>query len=131
MKISSFATNQTKELEGVWVDGEEGAEFRIARMPNAKFNRHVQRLAAPYTRSLRTNSADPAVMEDIQARAASHHVLLGWKNVTDDDGKELEYSPDKAYDIFKKYPEFARYIYELAGNVALFKDQVEEDVKGN
>ena len=72
-------------------------------------------------------------MEEISIEAMAHHVLLGWKDIEDDDGNPLEYSPETALELLRDpgLRDLYQFVLTQANERALFRQEVEEESKEN
>lgn len=101
--LNKYKTDKTAELNGVWIEVDDGVEWLIARLNNEKAREMRRRLEKPY-RSF-ANIPDKA-NEEILRKVIANTVLLDWKGITDDDGKLIPYSPEKAEELLKELPDF-------------------------
>lgn len=131
MKISALKTNRQSEVEGIWVDGPEGLRLKVARMGNPKYQAAVRRIGKPHARQLRQLTADTAIVEDVSKRAVAETILLGWENLQDNDGKDIPYSSQKAYELFNEVPDFYTMVCEYASDVQLYRDDAMQEAQGN
>ena len=126
----AFGTNKKKEQEGVWVKGEEGSEFLIARAGNPAAEKLTQELMRPHRRRLRAGTLPDEVTKEISYTVLATAVLLGWKGVKVD-GKEVPYSPEQAKELFTEMPDFADFVAGYSMEAALFQDREEKARLGN
>ena len=126
----AFATNPKKEVEGVWVQGPDGAEFLIARMGNESFKKLSQELAKPHRRLIQLGKLDDKVVQEITAEVMARTILLGWKGVKEG-GKAIEYSPETAKRWLLAYKDFAEFISGTAATQSLYQDELDEAAAGN
>lgn len=132
MKISKFAMDGTLAQEGVWEDaGHDDLRVKVARMNNPRYREYLRALGRPLVRRSRRNMLDFDAMEAMTQKAVARYVLLDWKNLEDDEGNEIPYSPDKAFEFFKAYPDFYEAVTEIANDVELFRAEDHEDAAGN
>lgn len=120
-----FGTNKKKELEGVWVDGPDGAKFLIARAGNANFSKLAAELMKPHRKLIQMGKADDKVLTEIAAEITSRTVLLDWKGVLDD-GKVVPYSQEAAKSRLIEYTDFADMVSGFAQQISLFQDEDRE-----
>ncbi len=89
----NYATEATLEVEGAWIDADEGVRFLIARAGNKKFNALILRLAEKNKASLKGRSeAAQSKSDTIMIEVMSETILKGWDgplelDQTDADGK--------------------------------------------
>lgn len=133
MKIASFKTNTKLEIAGVWKVIAPDTELLVARDNNPNFVKELRLAMAPYSTKIQRSNMTNELAEDILSKIMSTTILLGWKNIQDDDGNQIEYSPEAAYDLFKKYPEFKSLVMTIAGDLDNYResglDEVKEDLK--
>jgi len=134
MKLSEFRRREEVGQAGVWVDLGEGLRVKVARMSrtNVNYRNALQQLGRPH-RSLvrRTGEMPEDVAEQITLEAAAKHILLGWEGLVEDDGTEIEYSPEKALEVLTEFPEFTDLVFEAAQDLATFAERELEDAAGN
>lgn len=124
-KLSSLKNNVAAEVAGVWVPYAAGIEVKIARLGNPKYEAYLRKLSAPHTRQLRDGELDNTVAEELTKRAMARHILLDWRGMEDDDGNEMVYSEQLAFEVLSnpEYRDFYRDIMEMANKRATFKEQ--------
>jgi hypothetical protein len=122
-----FATNKDKEEKGVWVKGPQGSEYLIARVGNTSFSKLSAELMRPHRKLIQMGKADDALLTDIAAEITSRTVLLDWKGVKDDAGKDVPYSQAAAKEYMVKYPDFADMISGFGQQISLFQDKEQEE----
>lgn len=131
-KLQTVKENKQREAKGVWVAYEIGIEFKVARMGNPKFQAKVRELSAPHIKQIRNGELPQAKMEAIQMEAVAETILVGWRNIEDDDGKALRYSVKRAKEILadEELRDIYDFILSEAGNQANYAVEVaEESVK--
>ena len=131
MKISEFKTDPRLEQDGVWVEAGAGLRLLVASADNPKYEQYLRRLGKPYRLQIRNGTVRPDVMRDITMQAAARHVLLDWEKLQDEDGNDVSYSEKQALAYFKEVPRFFNTVMEFAQNGALFREEEEEDARGN
>ena len=131
MKLSAMRTDSTKEVEGAWIDCEEGLRLKIARHGNVKYDEAIRTLSVPYQRRLMNNTLSQATMEEIECKAMANHILKGWENLQDDDGKEIPYTPEKAFELLTTVRDFFKMVRALAQNADNYRTEVIKEAVGN
>lgn len=132
-RLSSLKSDSKKESEGVWVKWEHGVSLLIARLNNPGFQEFIREATRDHTKAIRDGRFENDKMEEISIEAMAHHVLLGWKNIEGDDGKPLKYSPEVALELMKDpgLRDLYQFVLTQANERALFRQEVEEESKGN
>jgi len=121
MKISSFATDLGLEENGVWVEIGDGASLLIARMGNPKYNEHVRRTAQPYKRQVRNGTMDENLSAKLLNASIAATILLDWKGLEDDKGKEIKYTRATAEQLLGDLKDFRALVVEIATEQQTFR----------
>lgn len=119
----AFQTDTTAEIEGKYfnIDGLGDAEFLLAYQGNPEFKRLNAELLRPYRVEISTGTLSQEKQDEILIECFSKKIVLGWKNVEDDAGNPLEYSPDKAAELLTALPHLLKRIYALSVNWENFR----------
>jgi hypothetical protein len=131
MKLSKFKMDIRKVEEGTWVPAGDGLELLIARLGNEKYKKFLRSRGRHIAVQVRTGNIDTPAMTDLQRQAVAHTVLLGWKNLQDDAGQDITFSPGKALELFSSHSDFFDMVLEFANDASLFREEMQEDSKGN
>ena len=132
VKLSAVKTDPDRESGGVWVDWEMGISLKIARIGNEKFDAMVRKLSEPHLRSLRQDPNDEK-MEEVTRKAVAKHILVGWKNIEDDDGSPLAYSAKRSRDLLTDpaLRDLYKFVLITANNAELYRREIDEESVGN
>ena len=132
-KLGQFRSDTALEAEGVWVEYAAGIEFKIARLNNPAYRKCLRKLLRPEVRRARSKRLDDDRADELTLKAMARHVLVGWKNIENDDGVPIEYSPEKAFEILSapEYHEIREFIEVTASDADLFASEDREDAEGN
>lgn len=131
MRISRFRTDRSAETNGVWVDAGEGLHLLIARAGNPRFQDAMRRLGHPLLPQIKTGTISEETSEGVLCRALAETILLNWKNLQDDDGKDIPYSVEKATQLLLEVRDFRSIVIELSQNVNLFRNEQTREILGN
>lgn len=131
-KISNFRMDTKKENDGVWVQAGAGLELLVARITATKYEEFIKAKAKPFGRMLRSH-ADlmSGELDDVVKEGVSKFILLGWKNLQDDNGNDIVYSQAKALELLSAYPDLYRMVVDFASDAALFRAESKESALGN
>jgi len=132
--LKLLKTDTAKESEGVWVDWELDVKLRIARMGNPAFDAMMKRLSQPHLKKVRDRSIEgDEALEAVIVEAAAHTLLVGWKNIEDENGKAIKYSAKKAYEFFKDdgLRDLYKFVLSQANDAAQYRQSLDEDAAGN
>lgn len=132
MKLSDMKTDLTREVEGVWVPLDENASVLVARFNNKKHAAAIERLRAPYRAQISTGRGiSDEVSNKIALESMLEAILLDWKGILGDDGKELPFTKENAR-VALEIKDFRDIIAGIALQREIFrKAEVEEAVKNS
>ena len=105
----------------------------VARYGNAEQVKVERRLEHEYSRKLKSDDDDLVTNARIEMnrKVYARTVLLGWKNILDEDGEtELKYSAEAAEQLLE-YPKFFAMIYGFANDLAKFRKYTEDEAVKN
>ena len=133
---TQFATNETKEIEGVMVQygaNKDGTipTFKLSRMgrSNKKYTKALDAATKPFRRQLDLGTMDAATSERIFMEVFVITVLTCWYDVQVKD-LTVNYNKENAMNLMKELPELYDDLQEKAKSAALFRDEaVEEEAK--
>lgn len=132
-KLSKIQLDPKAQVEGVWINYVLDIDVKIANMGNVEYDSAIRRLSKPFTRGFRADRIPDDVMQDITMKAVAEYIVKDWKNIEDDKGKPIKYSPKKALELFKDPAnrDFYKFIIASANDIELFRLENLEDAKGN
>lgn len=131
MKISAFAVDEKLEVGGFWKDLGGGSSVRIARAGNRAYNKKLRELMKPYRGPMGLLEMSDETAHRVFVEAMAGTVLVDWKGLSDEDGKDVPYSEKKAIEWMLKYKEFYKIIDALSNDIANFQSNIEEVTKDN
>jgi hypothetical protein len=121
-----FGTDDETEQRGFVLEFGEGVEITIARAggSNKKFQRFHEAKMRPYRTQIAAGTMDEDVTRGLLAESYAHAIVLKWKGVRDDDGKDIPFTKQNVIDVLLAVPDFFDTIfnestrmvnYQLAG----------------
>ncbi len=127
MNIKKLGTPKVATT-GVWCTLENfgDAEFLIAAAGNKKYNEFIQKKSLTLKRG-----GFRAKAEEIVREGVATHILLDWKNVTDDNGAPVEYTPSIGITMFKDSEFFYQAIVEESENLRANIQDYDEEAEKN
>lgn len=137
MKFTSFLTDREKEVSGVWFTitpsepDEKPLKLRIARITSPAYENALQKLSQPYAVSSSKGKLPINVMNELVCQAASHHILIDWDGLEDEQGAPIPYSQPKAYELLTASTDFMRMVIEFAANVENYRRKAAAETTGN
>lgn len=132
-KLSRYRLDKDKSVEGVWVKFGDGIEVRIARMYNPEFNNYYAKISEPQLNRIRRKTADRETKIELMKNSVAHCIIMDWKNMEDDNGKTIKYSPEKALEIISDPANviFYDFVLDVSASFQLFFEQQKEDAAKN
>ena len=132
MKLSSQRLNPAKAA-GIWhktnIAGEE-VSFKIASQKSPAYQTALLKLVEEEKLKNKLGKADLAksVIEN-KTKALelfAEHILLDWKGITDDAGKEIPYSRDLAKELVDEniFPDIAQFIIDRSSATEAYLGEV-------
>ena len=132
MKIGkAFGTNERLEQDGVWVDLGDGGSVKVARAGNKANRKLLKRLVGPHKAALRSDRLPDDVLEKLTIECMARTILLDWRGIEEDDGKNVEYSVENAIRLLTAYKDFRDQIAASSADLALYQDAAEEAAAKN
>jgi hypothetical protein len=125
---STFKTNPSLETEGVVLDFGDAGKFRIARAggANQRFQRRVNQLSKPHRHAISLGTIDPIVLDEIMRTSYAETIVLGWEDVTGEDGEPFPFNKENCMKLFSDLPELFGQIIKASQQVAFFKQEMNE-----
>jgi hypothetical protein len=135
--FKQFATNKDLETNGVEVQYGENDDktvptFIISRMSssNKKYNKAIENATRPYRRMIDMNIMPNEQAEKILQKVFIDVILIGWKNVQDEQNKPIDFNSPNALMLFDKLPDLYADLKVAAQTAALFRAEcLEEEAK--
>ena len=126
----TYATDQDKEVNGVWEDFGEGCRILIARAGNKKYDKLFQRLVKPHRKAMRMGTLSDEVAEGIFIRTIAETIVLDWEGL-EEDGVPVPYSVENAIRILTEYEDLKKQIQEISDSIETYRLEVLEDSEKN
>jgi hypothetical protein len=129
MKNVYAAFETEKNLEKTGIEINYGSfSFTIARAggANQKYNKALEIATKPFRRAIETEAMDDERSREILMEVYSKVVVLGWKGVTDKEGKKQNFTSENCLKLFKDLPDLFEDIKHQANQSALFRKSIQE-----
>lgn len=129
----NFATSESIEKEGIWLDLGDSGKFRIARAggSNREYTRKLEALFEKHRTAIKIkNSNNEAINRDM-ARVYAECVVLDWRDVTGPDKQPIEFSILNCEKVLNDLPKLFETIRETAEDYTLYRQQIQEEDSGN
>ncbi len=132
-KISDVMADMDKVENGTWQNYSAGIQLLIANINNSEYKKERSKILKPYLRRLRTNAISADDILELLKPAAAKYLLKDWRNIEDDDGTAIPYSPEKALEFFKNpaLNDFFNFVMEVAGENEFFSQSLLQDSAKN
>lgn len=112
--FKTFGTNKNLEQYGVEITYPEAKHengtipvFIVKRAggSNKDYDKALDRARRPFKADIVTNNLNGEQVNTVLVEAFLDSVLVGWKNLYDDNGKEISYSVEEARKLYEKIPD--------------------------
>lgn len=125
-----------KDLEsgaGIVLDYGDLGQITIHRAggSNKKFANVFAAKLRPYERQMNMGTLSDDLAEQLLAATYAETVIVGWKGVKGEDGKDMPFNKKNCVNLLIKVPELFRDIQEQANKAANFRREQVEEEKGN
>ncbi len=129
MDLSKLRTDKAKINEGIWInDVLPGIDVKLISTSSAEFKKFATDQMKPYHALGAEPSTDEA--QRLGAKAFSHCAVKDWRGV-ELDGVKVDFTPDKALEIFLEIEEFLNAVVRASGNLNNFRVEANKTVSGN
>lgn len=132
-KLTAIKADLDKVEHGVWTRYELGIELLVANINSKPYRRARDAILRPHLRQIRSRQLSNDEIVDLLKPAAAKYLLLGWKNIEDDHGVAIPYSPEMALEMFedRALHQFYLDVLELAGETDQYRESLLEDAEKN
>ena len=135
---SQFKTDKTIEKDGIVLEYGMNSKkkiigIRIARAggANVQYSKLLEAKIKPYRRQIQNETLDNDIADKITKEVYAQTVVLGWENVEDENGEELEFSVANCIKLFTDLPELWFDIQQQATRASLFRAEILENDSKN
>lgn len=131
---SKFRTDSALEAQdGIELNYGDEVAIKIHRAggANQKYAKALRAKLANNRRALDEQLSEESARRNL-AEIYADSILIGWRGITDEDGKALEFNRANVVKVLCDLPELFRDIQDAANNAALFRRaQQEQDAKNS
>jgi len=92
--------------------------FTVAQMQNPEHEKMQRKFSKALERSRRNQKKQREIQIEIVARS----ILVGWRNLIDDDGEEVKCTFKNKVDVLTKYREVLNRVLDEASDITNFQD---------
>lgn len=137
-----FQTDAKLESEGIDLNygpaddanpeaGDVIIRIRRAGGANKEYSKALTSKMRPYRKQVEAGTLDNGVAERVLREVYAETVVIGWKNVKGEDGKDIPFSADAVKDLFSDMPDLFVDVQTQATQMALFRAEVAESIAKN
>ena len=120
------AIDTSKEETGVWHEFAGDIKLRIRRI-TSKISQNARKEAEkPYAAQLRLKETPQEVYDSILIQQIAHGIIADWEGVTDEDDKEIPYTPQVAAEVISG-EEMKDFRLEVL-NLSMAKDEYRAEI---
>lgn len=130
-KLSALKQSKEKQNDGVWCNF-EGVKFKLARLGNDNYKAMIAaESAANRERKERGEPVRDADLFWVELLAST--VLVGWRDLEDDNGEPLPYSADEAAKILQdpRFADVREFVEREAASRRNYKDAADASAEKN
>lgn len=127
--INRYKTDRKLEEEGQWVEFGDDISVKVARLNSERSQAVRRKLEKPYSKI--RGSIPEDIAEEILTKQVAEAVLLDWKGVTDENGKEIECTYENRYKMLKEFKDFRFDVVTCSVEAETFKGKQIEEVTKN
>ena len=133
MKFGQLKNAGNKNDEGVWKVYEDDFEVCLRPAGNRDYDRAIGKMMKKDRRAVRRGGkVSDQKLERMTKTAAAEHILVGWKNLEDDEtGQNVPYSKEKALELFESNYQFYKEILDMAADLQTEENEDEDEQVGN
>lgn len=127
--INRYKTDRKLEEEGQWVEFGDDISVKVARLNSERSQAVRRKLEKPYSKI--RGSIPEDIAEEILTKQVAEAILLDWKGVTDESGKEIECTYENRYKMLKEFKDFRFDVVTCSVEAETFKGKQIEEVTKN
>jgi hypothetical protein len=135
--LSIFAlceTDSDAAENGKWFDNlfqpDSGVSVKLRRFSSKKSINYRSRLLQKYKRHLKNGEYPPEIEERMLIEQMVECIIVDWKGILDNDGKEIAYSKEKAL-LLCKMLDFRAPLIQLAVDMDNFRAEERKELEKN
>ena len=129
MAFTIASVDQNAEENGTWAEY-RGGQFLIARNSNIRFQRAINRLQQPHFKKIMKGKLDPQIARESTCEAMAEGILLDWKDVVDERGKEVKFTKELGKQYLLADTDFREFVAEFSDDSANFRREYIEELAG-
>ena len=124
-KLKQFASDKDEQTRTFSYC--EGVQLVIKPVGTKAYDKAVREEVEKLRRRIaRRSKPSQKQLDDVAKKVASKHVLVGWSGLTDEQGNQLQYSPEIAKQLFDESYQFFKDVLEFAGEA---ETEIREDAE--
>lgn len=124
----AYAVDTSKEENGVWQDFDDNISVCIRRLNSEASSKARDEAEKPHRVRARNKDLSEEISEEIATKQLAYGVIADWKGITDDEGNEIPYSGQQAYEFLSdpELKDFRMFIFQFAVDRTSYKKEVDE-----
>lgn len=138
--FSQFATNTTKEIEGVPVQFDANADGSIPTIyltrqggSNKKYAKAVEAAYRPVRRKLELKTLTNEEADPILKKLFAYNIIVGWDNVQNEKNETIPFTPENALALISdaRMQDLFAHLDAVSKDAAMFREAALEDEAKN
>lgn len=124
--FDAYKTDANLEEEGAWVEMRGGAQVKVRSENSTAAREYAAKLTKVQRQILQANNwvLPPKMQDRNEVLTCRHAIVVDWKNVPDEEGNDLPYSPAAVERILTALPRFRADILQAAKLEETFKPEM-------
>lgn len=122
-----FSTSKKHETEGIWIQVDENVAFLCKRYGgenSSTIQKAIAKYHKPFASAIERNALSVEKSKEILVKIFVDSCVLDWKNITDDNGKDIPFTKEKCIELFLDLPELYLIVSDNAAKVENFKEDL-------
>lgn len=130
MKLEDIAVDLEREEKGDWIDIPDlpGVSLKVRSLFNKDYQNAQQLAARKLARRYGKQPIPPNIQTRAYARLLAENVLLDWAGITDEDGNDVDYTPEFGRDVLSD-PKYRKIADAVTWAASIVGEQDSEDLE--
>lgn len=118
--FTAFKTDETKELEGVWIALDGKSRIKVARINNPRYREALRKQAGRFKGPLQAQTLSDEAKDGMFNDLLAETILLDWEGMTSQ-GQPFPYSRENAKSVLTDMKDFRDLVMSFAGDIENFR----------
>lgn len=128
LNLESFATDESKEIGGVYFPVAQGVEFLIARWQNTEYLKAAVKFYRDNKVAIERSLMDDGEADDEMCLILAKTIWKGWKGELRLGGEVLQDTPENRVKALKGFKEIRRFVVECSQEAEAYRLEAQADL---